>query len=130
METIRFLDGNGTFSLEQPENYSALYFPVAGEKGIKSSLSPNLGGDIKISQNAFLMEPVSVENLHNNRSGRNFWCYVDGLGAWSAVGVSAEQENEKFTESQDKSFLEAGFMMRGAEDYTCGCHSYFWKKCR
>ncbi len=110
MDTIRFLDENGTFMIEQPENYSSLYFPVAGEKGIKSSLSPNLGGDSKTNQNAFLMEPVSVENLHNNRSGRNFWFYVDGLGAWSAVGVSAEQENEKFTESQDKSFLEAGFM--------------------
>lgn len=110
MDTIRFLDEDGTFSIEQPENYSALYFPIAGEKGIKSSLSPNLGGDIKLGQNAFLMEPVSVENLHNNRSGRNFWCYVEGLGAWSAVGASAEQENEKFTESQDKSYLEAGFM--------------------
>ncbi len=110
MDKIRFLDEDGTFVIEQPENYSALYFPIAGEKGIKSSLSPNLGGDIKINQNAFLMEPVSVENLHNNRSGRNFWCYVSGLGAWSATGVSAGQENEKFTEFQDKSSLEAGFM--------------------
>jgi len=110
MDTIRFLDENGTFSIEQPENYSALYFPIAGEKGIKSALSPNLGGDIKMNQNAFLMEPVSIENLHNNRSGRNCWCYVDGLGAWSAAGVSAEQENEKFTKLQDKSYLEAGFM--------------------
>lgn len=110
METIRFLDNDGTFSIEQPENYSDLYFPVAGEKGIKSSLSPNLGGDIKINQNAFLMEPVSVENLHNNRSGRNFWCHAKGLGAWSAVGASAEEESRKFTDSQDKSELTAGFM--------------------
>lgn len=110
MDTVRFLDNDGTFAIEQPENYSSLYFPIAGEKGMKSALSPNLGGDIKIEQNAFLMEPVSVENLHNNRSGRNFWCNVAGLGAWSATGVSAEQENEKFTESQDKSFIEAGFM--------------------
>lgn len=110
METIRFTDNNGTFSIEQPENYSYLYFPIAGENGIKSSLSPNLGGDIKTNQNAFLMEPVSVENLHNNRSGRNFWCYIEGLGAWSAVGASAEEESRKFTEGQDKSELTAGFM--------------------
>ena len=33
METIHFLDKDGTFSIEQPENYSGLYFPIAGEKG-------------------------------------------------------------------------------------------------
>ena len=41
METIRFLDKDGTFYIEQPENYNNLYFPSASEKGIKSSLSPN-----------------------------------------------------------------------------------------
>ena len=110
METIHFLDNDGTFYIEQPENYSNLYFPAANENGIKSSLSPNLGGDIKINQNAFLLEPVSIENLHNNRSTRNFWCTVDNLGAWSVTGASAEEESRKFTELQDKSSLEAGFM--------------------
>ena len=121
METIRFLDNKGTFSIVRPENYSYLYFPIAGESGIKSSLSPNLGGDIKNNQNAFLMEPVSAENLHNNRSGRNFWCYVEGLGAWSATGASAEEECKKFTESQDESGMTAGFMwqsiVRKSEKY-------------
>ena len=63
-----------------------------------------------MNQNAFIMEPVSVENLHNNRSGRNFWCYVEGAGAWSATGASAEEESRRFTNSQDKSTLTAGFM--------------------
>ncbi len=121
METIRFLDNKGTFSIVRPENYSYLYFPIAGESGIKSSLSPNLGGDIKNNQNAFLMEPVSAENLHNNRSGRNFWCYVEGLGAWSATGASAEEECKKFTGSQDESEMTAGFMwqsiVRKSEKY-------------
>lgn len=110
MEKIRFLDNNGTFSIKQPENYSYLYFPVAGEKGIKSSVTPNLSGDIKINQNAFLMEPVSSENLHNNRSGRNFWCHVHGVGNWSVVGASAEEENKKFTDCQDESELTASLM--------------------
>ena len=30
METIRFLDNKGTFSIVRPENYSYLYFPIAG----------------------------------------------------------------------------------------------------
>lgn len=110
METIRFLDRDGTFSIEQPENYSYLYFPIAGERGLKSSVTPNLGGDSKIDQEAFLLEPVSSENLHNNRSTRNFWCIVEGIGCWSATGASAEAEDEKFSVRQDSSLLTAGLM--------------------
>lgn len=107
---VTFLDNDGTFMLQKAENYSGLYFPVAGEKGIKSSISPNLGGDSKLNQNAFIMEPVSVENLHNNRSVRNFWCRTQNHGSWSVVGVSAEEEYRKFTDSQDESEVSAGFM--------------------
>ncbi len=110
MQSIHYIDQDGTFSIEQPENYSYLYFPIAGEDGLKSSVTPNLGGDIKINQNAFLMEPVSVENLHNNRSGRNFWCRMADGCCWSAVGASAEQESRKFTDKQDASVLRAGLM--------------------
>ncbi len=110
MNKITFNDNNGTFTIKNPENYGALYFPLAGENGIKSSITPNLGGDSKVDQNHFLLEPVSVENLHNNKSSRNFWCKVNGKGYWSATGVSAEQEYKKFTDSQDESELEAGFM--------------------
>ncbi|MBQ6888282.1 MAG: cellobiose phosphorylase [Lachnospiraceae bacterium] len=110
MNQISFLDKNGNFAMKQPENYSYLYFPVAGEKGIKGAVTPNFGGDIKLNQNAFIMEPVSAENLHNNRSGRNFWCTVEGVGSWSTVGASAEEEVKKFTDCQDKSELMAGFM--------------------
>lgn len=110
METYRFIDEKGTFALENPENYSYLYFPVAGEQGIKSAVTPNLGGDAKWDQNTFLLEPVSAENLHNNRSTRNFWCHVENLGSWSATGVSAEEESRKFTENQDVSEVVGGLM--------------------
>lgn len=110
METIKFLDKNGTFTIKSPEKYSYLYFPVANERGLKSALTPTLGGDSKLNQNAFLMEPVSSENLHNNRSGRNFWCMVKGKGVWSAVGASAEAECARFTEEMDESSLTAGPM--------------------
>lgn len=109
MGTIKFYDDE-TFSLAYPENYSGLYFPIAGEQGIKSSVTPNLGGDAKLNQNAFLLEPVSIENLHNNRGVRNFWCNVSGKGVWSAVGASAEEENKKFTDGQDESEMLAGYM--------------------
>ena len=92
MKYIKFQDKKGTFTIQSPENYSGLYFPLAGDGGLKSSITPNLGGDSKTDQNHFLLEPVSIENLHNNRSTRNFWCRIEGKGCWSATGISAEQE--------------------------------------
>ena len=110
MNKINFIDEKGTFTLKQPENYSYLYFPVAGEKGIKSAIAPNLGGDCKLGQNAFVLEPVSSENLHNNKSTRNFWCCFEEGKIWSAVGQSAEAEAYKFTKEQEESELTAGIM--------------------
>ena len=110
MRSLFFLDDNGTFTIERPENYSGLYFPIAGTKGLKGAITPNLNGDSKINQNAFLMEPVSIQNLNNNKSGRNFWCRIDEEKVWSATGASAEQESRKFTSKQDESEIKAGFM--------------------
>jgi len=109
MERIRFLDKDGTFAIDDPEEVSYLYFPLASEAGLKSAVTPNLGGDCKLDQETFLLEPVSSENLHNNRSTRNFWCVMED-GCWSATGVSAEQEAARFTDSQDESTLTAGLM--------------------
>ncbi len=105
-----FKDSRGTFSLEQPEETSGLYFPIAGEKGLKSAVTPLLGGDAKTDQNHFLMQPVSVEELHNNRSTRNFWCAVEGKGVWSATGASAEAALERAEGIKPESELTAGLM--------------------
>ena len=112
MNRMEFTDLHGSFRLSNPQEISYLYFPVAGEgpSGIRSSLTPQLGGDAKRDQNTFLLEPVSAENLHNNRATRNFWCkFADG-GAWSAAGVSAETESLKGTELEEACELNAGFM--------------------
>ena len=109
MDNIRFLDDNGAFQLSEPEEVSGLYFPLASETGLKSAVSPNLGGDCKVDQETFLLEPVSVEDLHASRSTRNFWCVTE-KGCWSATGVSARQEADRFTPAQDKSTLTAGLM--------------------
>lgn len=114
MKKIQFVNNDGTFTIDRPENYTGLYFPLAGEKGLKSALASNYGGDMKLNQNAFVMEPVSIDNLHNNRSTRNFWCVFEN-GLWSAVGQSATQEAAKFTAAQDESSLKAGFMWHSME---------------
>lgn len=110
MKQIHFTDENGTFSVRNPENWNYLYFPVAGLKGLKSAVTPNLGGDAKVDQETFLLEPVSSENLHNNRSTRNFW-----VNGWSVTGASAEAECQKFTGEQDESELTAGLMWQSVK---------------
>ena len=114
MEPIRFLDDDGTFTLNDPEAVSCLYFPLASEAGLKSAITPGLGGDCKLDQETFLLEPVSSENLHTSRSTRNFWCVTE-KGCWSATGASAQQEADRFTEQQDESALTAGLMWQTVE---------------
>lgn len=110
MSGYEFIDEKGTFVLEQPENTSYLYFPIAGEAGLKGAVTPNLGGDLKTDQNHFLLQPVSAEELHNNKSTRNFWCLLERGESWSVTGVSAQAQAEKFTGMQEKSSLKAGLM--------------------
>jgi cellobiose phosphorylase len=110
MANCKFVNNKGTFKLKNPENNSYLYFPLANEAGVMSSITPTLNGDCKMGQNTFLLAPVSSEELHNNKSSRNFWVYIDGAGAWSATGVSAAQQAEVFSEHKEETELEAGIM--------------------
>ena len=56
MKPLYFIDDKGTFTVQQPENISYLYFPLASEAGLKSAVTPNLGGDSKIDQDTFLLK--------------------------------------------------------------------------
>jgi cellobiose phosphorylase len=106
----QFIDENGTFSLHNPQRSSSLYFPLVNEAGIFSAITPTLHGDIKADHNTFLTPPVSVESLHDSRSARNFWVNVNGTVPWSATGNSAAQVAGHFTDADEESFLEAGFL--------------------
>lgn len=110
MKHITFLDKNGTFRLEKAQEYSYLYFPIASGTGLKSAVTPELGGDSKTDQNHFLLQPVSAEELHNNKSGRNFWCHMEDGSCFSVTGASAAQQAKKFTESAEDITVEAGLM--------------------
>ncbi len=110
MKGYRYLDDKGVFELENPEMTSYLYFPIANESGVMSSVTPTLGGDSKMGQNTFLLAPVSSEDLHNNKSTRNFWCRLQGGKVWSATGMSAAQEAKRFTAEKEETKLTAGVM--------------------
>jgi cellobiose phosphorylase len=102
-----FIGADGTFRLENPQATSYLYFPLINEAGMISAVTPSLHGDAKIGQHAFLLSPVSVEDLHASRAGRNFWVYVEGKGPWSAVGSSAAQAAAP---DEERVRLEAGLL--------------------
>lgn len=105
-----FIDNKGTFKINSPERNSYSYFPLANEKGMMSSITPLLNGDCKMGQNTFLMTPVSCEDLHNNKSSRNFWVYIEEKGPWSATGGSAMAQAELFSKDKENTVLEAGIM--------------------
>lgn len=110
MNEIKFTDKYGSFICENVDRVNGLYFPLASEKGLKSAFTPQLGGDAKLDQNHFLYEPVSIENLHNNRSSRNFWIVTKDNTPWSVTGASLWQRADSFSDKKENTTLEAGFM--------------------
>jgi hypothetical protein len=76
--------------------------------------APLLSGDSKIDQNHFILEPMSIENLNNNRLTRNFWCLVNGA-PWSANGSSASQNVDRLTDDREPCKVTAGFMWHKVE---------------
>lgn len=106
--SIQFLNKQGDFSLCAADETSYLYFPIANESGIMGSITPNLNGDSKIGQNSFLLEPVSIENLHSSNMGRNMWIKINGSIIWSVAGTCASQQVDQFSEDKDEVTVTAG----------------------
>jgi len=106
MKNWEFIDEQGTFRIKDPHHSNYLYFPLFNESGMVSSITPLLNGDAKIDQHHYILTPVSVEDLHNSRSSRNFWLLINNKETWSAAGNSAKQ----IFSDEDKVFIEAGFL--------------------
>lgn len=115
MRAYKFDTKSEVFTLENPENISSLYFPIAGEGGIKSCVTPTLSGDAKLDQNHFLLQPMSVEDLANSRNIRSFWCRLSDGRAWCATGGSAENTFRRVTGKGDRVSLRAGYMWQETE---------------
>lgn len=99
----KFIDKFGTFVCKGPENLSRLYFPLANEAEFMSVITPDLKGDIKTSQNTFLLAPATTEDLHNRRDARHFWVYLDKNRIWSLAGANGFSRGDSVT-------LEAGLL--------------------
>lgn len=110
-----FLGNDGEFRLGNPDNYSYLYFPDGAPSGMMGTVTPRFGGDLKTSQNTFILEPVSSDNLHNNRSARNFWIKIKNGPLVSATGESSLQNSLKGTPDGDEATLYGGMLYQRVE---------------
>lgn len=107
--TMEYLNKSGTFRLNNPTNIHELYFPLCNESGFMSCVTPILHGDTKTDQKHFITQPVTVEDLHNTKSARNFWLNIKGKGSMSVTGNSANQNSLYFTdEEKAERIVEAG----------------------
>ena len=62
----KFIDNKGTFTVDNPQQYN-LYFPLTNSDGtLLSSISPNLGGDIKSDNNHFITPPATIIDSKDN----------------------------------------------------------------
>ena len=100
-----FIDNLGNFESTTANGINSLYLPLCNE-AIMSSASPDMHGDIKTSQNSFLLAPVSRIDLVNSKSSRNFWIYIDKNKIWSVCGVSKNLKQMQ----EDKFNLQAGLL--------------------
>lgn len=114
---ISWLDADGSFQLDGLSDVSGVYFPLAGESGMKSAVTPNLGGDAKCGQNTFLLPPVSIGELHSSRATRNFWLRLPE-GIWSAAGGSDEVQPLRHTPYEEQVSVRAGLMWHTVTRYS------------
>ena len=110
-----YIGKDGEFKLGSPDNWSYLYFPDGAASGMMGTVTPEFGGDLKTSQNTFILEPVSSDNLHNNRSTRNFWIKIENGNLVSAMGNSARQHALKGAAGEDEATLYAGMLYQRVE---------------
>ncbi|HVO32339.1 MAG TPA: cellobiose phosphorylase, partial [Elusimicrobiota bacterium] len=106
-----FTGDDGSFEARDPDRISRLYFPLCNEAGLLSVITPVGQGDIKTDQDHFVTLPESTEDLHNTRSGRHFWIYIEGRGPWSATGSSAAASVSRAPgHSAETTRVEAGML--------------------
>src|SRR5258706_16120937 len=104
-----FTGEDEAFRADAPDQFSRLYFPLCNESGLMSCITPRLHGQITLGQHHFLTLPLSTEDLHNTRSGRNFWVGVEGREPWSTAGASAQAQWDRYHAPEgEKCRIEAG----------------------
>ncbi len=107
----RFAGNTGEFHCDDATALGQVYFPLANELGLLSSITPDLNGDIKMDQHTFFNLPVAFEDLRLSRSARNFWLTFPKSRPWSVSGRSVWQRAAgQRVPTDDQATLDAGFL--------------------
>ncbi|MFW5838729.1 MAG: GH36-type glycosyl hydrolase domain-containing protein [Bacillota bacterium] len=85
------LNRNGQFHITDVTNLSYTYFPMCNGAAIKSSISPNLGGDATVDQNSFLLVPSTAEDLKHSLMKRHVFFRINDEFTWSTTGQTPTQ---------------------------------------
>lgn len=100
---MKYLE-NGSFVLKDFSKYNYLYLPLCNHYGLKSAITPNFNGDLKIDQHHFALPPASNLDLLNGNNARNVWFVVNN-DCWSITGNSIYQDINKDIEEVECGFL-------------------------
>ncbi len=117
------IKANGAFSIHQVTDLSYTYFPLCNTDGMRSSISPTLGGDASVDQNGFLLVPTTAEDLVHSLMKRHVFFRVNDAFTWSITGQTPTQ-----TLSPEPVDLHGDFLVhtlvRSHELFTCTIESF------
>ncbi|MGS0972240.1 MAG: GH36-type glycosyl hydrolase domain-containing protein [Candidatus Izemoplasmataceae bacterium] len=123
MEKKMKISEDGSFVVEGVDQLSYTYFPMCNPYGMKSSISPNLGGDMTIDQNHFLLVPSVALDLRDSFYKRSVYVRVNNDFTWATSGLTASQ-----TLSPDKVTMSGSFLIhqvtRKNKYFTCDIESF------
>ena len=69
------------------------YFPLFNLKGMSSSITPHLGGDLKLDHHHYFLEPTTQVDLYQNMMSRNIIVSVDGKHYFGNGEQSFQQDD-------------------------------------
>ncbi len=95
-------DQEGSFTAEQADQTSRLFFPLMNESGMKCSVTPELKGDISVSFAHYLMPPVVTEDLSRTNNSRYVWFNFEGAVPWAINGLSPDQQALKWSDHPEE----------------------------
>ncbi len=80
-----------TISIKKNDGY---YFPLFNLHGIRSSISPFFGGDLKVDYHHYALEPTSEVDMYHNISSRNVIFNVDNKFYFLNGQTNLQQRDE------------------------------------
>ncbi len=86
-----------TFDIKNNLGY---YLPLFNLKGLKSSITPYFGGDLKLDQHHYALEPTTEVDLYNNIASRNIIFEVNGT-LYFLNGQKEVQQSDDLTYEVD-----------------------------